>query len=429
MARVYISSTFKDLIQERLAAREAVLTLEHLPRSMESYTASEERPLDLCLEDVRSCQAYVGIFAWRYGFVPPSQSKSITHLEYEEAGRCGIPRLLFLLAADAPWPAERRDGDPRIAALRDEIRLLKTIQEFSTPDELRAAVTAAVARELGTGRPIPTLLPYLCDRSTQEFELEEALAARPRNRPLLAIVHGDEYQSHEMFFERLQKVSLPRLLDLGDLAAVTTYFLRWPAGSQSSDELQKRLRGHLAETVRNRRTASISEIQQTLALSPAPVVVRTQVLTEDFQRLGTAVFQGFFDFWRQWPDLEPGQQLFALLFLKYEMKTALTLEKRQAWEELNATLQTFLKNLSFSDERLPGVILRQLEGVARTDVETWALEEVPPSLCSGDRIFPDIRRLFESWEVERSSTTIPMEELACRLRELLYGYNSLKEYV
>ncbi|MBW8873858.1 MAG: DUF4062 domain-containing protein [Acidobacteria bacterium] len=427
MARIYISSTFKDLIQERLAAREAVLTLEHLPRYMESYTASEECPLDICLEDVRSCQAYVGILAWRYGFVPPSYSKSITHLEYEEAGRSGIPRLLFLLADNAPWPADRRDGDPRIAALRNEIRLLKIVQEFSTPDELRAAVTAAVARELGSGRPIPNLLPYLCDRSTQEFELEEALAARPRNRPLLAVVHGDEYQSHEMFFERLQKVSLPRLLDLGDQATVTSYFLRWPAGSQSADEIQKRLRSHLAEAVRNRRTAPVQEIQQTLALSPAPVVLRTQVLTEDFQRLGISALQGFFEFWRQWPDLELGQQLFAILFLKYELKTALAQEKRQAWEELNATLQSFLEDLRFDDERLPGVVLRKLDGVARTDVETWALEEVPPNLCSGDQIFPDIRRLFERWEAEQSSTTIPMEELASRLRALLYGYNSLKE--
>jgi Domain of unknown function (DUF4062) len=56
--------------------------------------AGEERPVDRCLDDVRSADIYVGVLAWRYGFVPAGGHTSITELEYRAAGEAGIPRRL-----------------------------------------------------------------------------------------------------------------------------------------------------------------------------------------------------------------------------------------------------------------------------------------------------------------------------------------------
>ena len=92
MAVIYISSTYEDLKNERQAAAQAVRRLGHSTKAMEDDAASDKRPLDKCLEDVRKCDAYVGIFAWRYGFIPDGTDKSITHLEYEAAKKAGIPR-------------------------------------------------------------------------------------------------------------------------------------------------------------------------------------------------------------------------------------------------------------------------------------------------------------------------------------------------
>ncbi len=49
--------------------------------------ATDQRPLDKCLSDVAECDIYVGILAWRYGYIPPSQERSITALEYRQAGQ------------------------------------------------------------------------------------------------------------------------------------------------------------------------------------------------------------------------------------------------------------------------------------------------------------------------------------------------------
>jgi hypothetical protein len=39
-------------------------------KAMEDYVAADDRPVDRCLADVAACTVYVGIIAWRYGYVP-----------------------------------------------------------------------------------------------------------------------------------------------------------------------------------------------------------------------------------------------------------------------------------------------------------------------------------------------------------------------
>jgi hypothetical protein len=51
--------------------------------------------------------------------------QSITHLEYEAAKQAGIPRLIFLLDKDTPWPPKyMANGEERqkILQLRDELK-------------------------------------------------------------------------------------------------------------------------------------------------------------------------------------------------------------------------------------------------------------------------------------------------------------------
>src|SRR5262249_38517943 len=124
MTRVYLSSTFRDLVDCRAAVRDALRRQGVDGVSMEDYVAEDARPLDKCLADVGRCDLYIGVFAWRYGFVPPGEPRSITELEYREARRLGIDCLIFLLREEAPWPRSRMDFGPpadRIEALRNEL--------------------------------------------------------------------------------------------------------------------------------------------------------------------------------------------------------------------------------------------------------------------------------------------------------------------
>jgi len=68
--KVYVSSTFVDLREHRAAAIRVLRQLGHEVVAMEDYVADSAVPLKKVLEDVAGADAYVGIFAWRYGYVP-----------------------------------------------------------------------------------------------------------------------------------------------------------------------------------------------------------------------------------------------------------------------------------------------------------------------------------------------------------------------
>jgi Domain of unknown function (DUF4062) len=78
---------------------------------MEYYVADSERPLERCLRDAAACDLYIGLLAWRYGYIPPGEHQSVTELEYRAAAAAGKPALIFILSEDASWPRSSMDRD------------------------------------------------------------------------------------------------------------------------------------------------------------------------------------------------------------------------------------------------------------------------------------------------------------------------------
>ena len=116
MARIYVSSTFSDLKECRAAVYDALRALRHDVMAMEDYVATDQRPLDKCLGDVEASDIYVGIFAWRDGFIPDKnnpEQKSITELEYRCAVKHSKPCLIFLLDENADWPRAKMEKGER----------------------------------------------------------------------------------------------------------------------------------------------------------------------------------------------------------------------------------------------------------------------------------------------------------------------------
>ena len=151
MAKIYISSTFSDLKDFREEAYRALRKLQHDVIAMEDYTAADERPLDKCLADVAACDLYIGIFAWRYGFIPSGQKKSITELEFRAAQDEKKPCLMFLLDDNAPWSRALMDRESdKIEALREELKRDFLVEFFSTKDELASDIAIAVSTVLAS---------------------------------------------------------------------------------------------------------------------------------------------------------------------------------------------------------------------------------------------------------------------------------------
>lgn len=154
MVSIYISSTYSDLKECREKVYHRLRELRHDVIAMEDYVAADERPLDSCQADVARSDVYVGLFAWRYGYIPPHdnpESRSITELEYRKAVEAGKPCLIFLLEEQAAWSPRDMDqvsgeGDhgKRIIAFRNELKQERMISFFHSPDQLAGLVASAV---------------------------------------------------------------------------------------------------------------------------------------------------------------------------------------------------------------------------------------------------------------------------------------------
>src|SRR6266487_3423596 len=128
--RIFVSSSFEDLREHRAAAIRVLRQLGHEVLAMEDMIAGTAAPLAKVLEMVDRSEAYVGIFAWRYGYIPAQTADppapvavkipvvegavdgqtSITHYEYLRAVQRKLPVMAFLLDEHYPWPPELIDA-------------------------------------------------------------------------------------------------------------------------------------------------------------------------------------------------------------------------------------------------------------------------------------------------------------------------------
>ncbi len=145
MPKIYLSSTWSDLSEVRENVYKTLRKGGFDVIAMEDYVAADNRPADKCLEDVRGCDLYIGLFAWRYGYIPSGDNKSITEMEYREAELNNIQTLIFLLHEDALWPKSKMDkDDSHIINLRNEFQANKLVSFFHDSDELCTLVSIAV---------------------------------------------------------------------------------------------------------------------------------------------------------------------------------------------------------------------------------------------------------------------------------------------
>lgn len=100
---VMISSTARDLPIHREQVRLACERAGFAPREMmEHLTAENRTAVAVSLRMVEAADVYLGVFAYRYGFIPPGSGISITDMEYNRAVELGKPRLVFFIHEDHP---------------------------------------------------------------------------------------------------------------------------------------------------------------------------------------------------------------------------------------------------------------------------------------------------------------------------------------
>jgi tetratricopeptide (TPR) repeat protein len=155
---VTVSSTERDLPEHRKEVLDACLRMGMLPVMMEHLTAGDADAAAKSLAMVDGADIYMGVFAYRYGYVPEANNPeriSITEMEYNRAVERGIPRLIFfmdkshtLTAADMEEdtsdPVEVARRKVKLAELKGRAGKERVVASFKSPVDLRALVIQAL---------------------------------------------------------------------------------------------------------------------------------------------------------------------------------------------------------------------------------------------------------------------------------------------
>ena len=162
---VAISSTMRDLADHRRAAVEACQKVGARPLMVERM-AESFGAIHAAYDVVDQADIYLGIFGFRYGYVPPGGDRSIVELEYDRAVARAIPRLVYFMSDRHPvqvQDVERGTGALKLSELKDRIQHSNSVTYFGSPDELRIRITNELARQLvTTSRPkkVLMLIPF-----------------------------------------------------------------------------------------------------------------------------------------------------------------------------------------------------------------------------------------------------------------------------
>jgi predicted ATPase len=135
--RVFVSSSMKELREERLAARSAIDELHMMP-VMFGLGARAHPPRNLYRAYIEQSHVFVGIYWQEYGWV--ASGMSISGVEDEYIGSAEMPKLIYIKE-----PAD--DRSPELSSLLDRIRNDDRVsyKSFSTAEELKALVSDDLA--------------------------------------------------------------------------------------------------------------------------------------------------------------------------------------------------------------------------------------------------------------------------------------------
>ena len=117
---------------------------------MRYFRASSSKPIDKCIKEVRESDIYVGILGTRYGSVARN-GKSYTQIEFEEAVRQDIERMVYLLDEEKhPVAMKYVDTGKKARKLKKFKEKTKKymIRKFTSPEDLKAKFIADLIRYL-----------------------------------------------------------------------------------------------------------------------------------------------------------------------------------------------------------------------------------------------------------------------------------------
>jgi hypothetical protein len=160
--RVFVSSTYVDLVLHRQALHVALIRMGFIPAGMELFPASNTDVWRTIESEIESADYVIMVVAGRYGTIPARESRSYTEKEYDVARAARIPVFPFVISDKAmeQLPEPHRDRDPTaLNSFRTRLTAELTASYWDSREQLIEQVQTKLASAV-VRIPRPGLVGY-----------------------------------------------------------------------------------------------------------------------------------------------------------------------------------------------------------------------------------------------------------------------------
>jgi hypothetical protein len=190
-----VSSTVLDLPEHRAKVCDACLEAEFFPSMMESLAARDQHPITTSLQMVDKAEVLVGIYGWRYGYVPSGHVVSITEMEVNHAEATHKPVFAFVAHDSHEGVASRvepgGEAQERLARLKEHVATAHTVKFFTSAEQLGRHVVVALLKrrieQISTDRQTINFVKQARDEEEKAGQARRGMLGRLRDR-VMALV-------------------------------------------------------------------------------------------------------------------------------------------------------------------------------------------------------------------------------------------------
>lgn len=219
--QIFVSSTYVDMIDLRLAAIEAILAAGHIPATMEQFVPGDETALEIIERWIDQSDAFILLLGGRYGSVEPKSGKSYVHLEYERALASNKPIYSMIMT-----PALLQSRIQKLGLdVADERQRQAEYQQFKAIIQTKLYAPFDDAKDIKSG--IFQKLPEWAQRTDLVGWVrgDEAVAAETANE--LARLSAENSRLRQVASEEFDGLTFEQFVDVLNLKGAGRVFETW----------------------------------------------------------------------------------------------------------------------------------------------------------------------------------------------------------
>ncbi|WP_166167481.1 DUF4062 domain-containing protein [Acinetobacter sp. SA01] len=151
--QVFVSSTFKDLEEERQHIIQTLMEMDCIPAGMELFPAADEEQWDFIKKVIDDCDYYLLLIGGRYGSLSP-EGISYTEMEYDYAVSKGMKVIALVHGEPNNLPQIKCEKDPelqeKLEKFREKVCTGRLVKFWKNADQISGMVALSLSKTIKT---------------------------------------------------------------------------------------------------------------------------------------------------------------------------------------------------------------------------------------------------------------------------------------